>query len=116
MDLPDDATVSADRAMIAAILSNLLANAIEYSPTGGAVAVAVRRTRYAVELAVSNTNGSLAAGDLAHLLQPFWRKDAARTDPLAQRPRAGTGRRRTRGCTGRSCRSTWPTRTASASG
>jgi signal transduction histidine kinase len=81
MDLPGDATVSADRAMIAAILSNLLANAVEYSPTGGAVAVAVRRTRYAVELAVSNTNGSLAAGDLAHLLQPFWRKDAARTDP-----------------------------------
>jgi two-component system sensor histidine kinase QseC len=81
LDLPDDAIVSADRAMIAAMLSNLLSNAVAYSPPGGTIAVGVRRTRYAVELEVSNTNASLAPEDLGHLLQPFWRKDAARADP-----------------------------------
>ena len=30
---------------------------------------------------MSNTNASLAPEDLGHLLQPFWRKDAARADP-----------------------------------
>jgi signal transduction histidine kinase len=76
---PCDVVVSADRLLLSSILGNLLANAVEYAPAGGTVGWTLNEGA-AVELVVSNSNDTLEAADLAHVFEPFWRKDAARAD------------------------------------
>jgi signal transduction histidine kinase len=73
--------VIADRNMAVAIATNLLSNAVTYSPPGGLVDCAVRNIGSFIELSISNTNGSLTPDDLRHMAQPFWRKDTSRSDP-----------------------------------
>jgi signal transduction histidine kinase len=69
--------VETDVVLIAAIFGNLFANAVDYTPAGGALEWALSG---AGELSVVNDNASLAAADLPHVFERFWRKDAARTD------------------------------------
>jgi two-component system sensor histidine kinase QseC len=79
-ELPEHATLRADHAVVGAIVANLLSNAVEYCPRGGAVECAVRSRREGAELCVSNTNDSLTPDDLGSILEPFWRKDSSRSD------------------------------------
>ncbi len=77
-------SLASDRATLATMLGNLFANAVTYTPTGGRVMCrcegcdTVEGGRCVVE--ILNTNNSLGATDLPLLAEPFWRKDAARTD------------------------------------
>lgn len=75
-----DALVTTDKLMLASILGNLLSNAVEYAPAGGAVGWTIATGEAGVEVAVSNTNGDLQPADLERAFEPFWRKDAARSD------------------------------------
>ncbi|MCX7016589.1 MAG: ATP-binding protein [Candidatus Sumerlaeota bacterium] len=70
-----------DRAMLGAVLKNLLLNAVEHSPEGGRIAVSALSRDGAAGLSIANTNSSLTEDDLPHLFEPFWRKEASRTDP-----------------------------------
>ena len=81
-DVPRHTTVATDRALLTAALGNLFANAVTYAPRGTAVA-----TRAGVDaktgrclLEITNANDSLADADLPFLTEPFWRKDAARSN------------------------------------
>lgn len=71
--------IPTDRALLAAVLTNLADNAVEHTPEGGSVTWRVAATAEGAEIAVANTNDALTAADLPHLGEPFWRKDAART-------------------------------------
>jgi two-component system sensor histidine kinase QseC len=79
LDAPGPATVSSDRALLAAMLTNVLANAADYATDGTEIACAARRDGDRWELRVSNRHDGLGAADLPHLFEPFWRKDAARS-------------------------------------
>jgi signal transduction histidine kinase len=70
--------VQTDRVLLGAIVGNLLSNAVAYTPRGGQLSWRIS----AGEIAVENTNRSLSAEDLPHAFEPFWRKDAARSDGL----------------------------------
>ena len=72
-------TAAADRALLRSILVNLFDNAVDYTPTGGGIAIACARTAERVELTVSNTTVDLAADDVPRLFDRFWRKEAARS-------------------------------------
>jgi signal transduction histidine kinase len=72
--------VRTDRTLLASILGNLLANAVEYAPAGGRVSAAMATASDRVTLRIENTHRELAAEDLGRLFDPFWRKDQARTD------------------------------------
>lgn len=72
--------VVTDRAILGGIISNLLDNAVEHSPERGEVNLRARRAGGGIEICVVNTNETIGEGDLAFLVEPFWRKDAARTD------------------------------------
>lgn len=78
-DLPAAATVRSDRPMLLGMIGNLLSNAVTYTPSGGRIECRVRHAPGGVEVAIGNTCDTLGADDLAHLFEPFWRKDAART-------------------------------------
>jgi two-component system sensor histidine kinase QseC len=76
-DIPPDAIILTDRAMLRAILVNLLANLVEYTPAGGRGEI--RWHPKAGELKFSNPAGDLTAADLPHLFERLWRKDPARS-------------------------------------
>lgn len=75
--------ISTDRAMLISILSNLVSNAVSYCPAGGKIRIQAARDEAAggaLALQVENANATLAEEDLPRLFDPFWQKDASRTD------------------------------------
>jgi signal transduction histidine kinase len=74
------AFLSTDRLMLGSILANLLGNAVEYAPAGGELSWEVVRREDGTDVIIANTNADLGREDLAHVFEPFWRKDAARSD------------------------------------
>ena len=80
--------VLADPGVLEIVLSNLLSNAVEYSPASGEVELVTSITGEpdepdgrgrAVELRISNPSEALGERDLNQISEPFWRKDAARS-------------------------------------
>jgi PAS domain S-box-containing protein len=65
--------VSCDRHRILQVLANLIGNAIKVMPGGGAVRVAVRREGADVRFTVSDTGPGIAADDLGHVFDRYWR-------------------------------------------
>lgn len=79
----DGLIITADRVLLGSVLGNLVSNAVTYCPAGGEIQIAVGRAAEnagAIALRIANTNATLAAEDLPHIFEPFWQKDAARTD------------------------------------
>jgi signal transduction histidine kinase len=83
----DDAVVFADAEAIHQILTNLLENAIKYTPHGGKVTVRTRPLADdRIEISVTDTGMGIPAEDLARLFERFYRVDKARSKALG-----GTG-------------------------
>lgn len=80
--LPEHVTVRSDPTMLKALVGNLLSNAACHAPAGSVVTVAAEESPDAVRLVVTNPAGDLAEADIVHLGEPFWRKDAARSDGM----------------------------------
>lgn len=75
----DDCLVMADPRELSRVLSNLLTNAIRYTPAGGRVRVDAVRESGGVRLTVSDTCGGIPEADLASVFEPAWRGTDART-------------------------------------
>jgi two-component system sensor histidine kinase QseC len=78
--VPPELVVSADPVLLRSIASNLLQNAVDYSPAGGDVTVAARTTDTGFELQIRNQAPGLSANHVEKLFDRFWRRDAARAD------------------------------------
>jgi two-component system sensor histidine kinase QseC len=80
IDAADGVEVRTDPVLLRSILTNLIDNAVEYTPRGGSIGVegAVKDDRFL--LRVTNTTDCLAPEDLTHLFERFWRKESARSD------------------------------------
>ncbi len=79
-ELPEHTTVVSDPALLAAVLTNLFANAVAYAPSGGAIYCEIRPQNGRVQFRLVNAAKQLDSGDVEHVFEPFWRKDAARSD------------------------------------
>jgi signal transduction histidine kinase len=77
-DLPEPIELQTDPTFFASVIANLLSNASAYTPDGGAIEISARASGSELRFAVQNTCNGLSPGDLAHVFEPFWRKDAAR--------------------------------------
>ncbi|MBX3638559.1 MAG: PAS domain S-box protein, partial [Rubrivivax sp.] len=71
--------VSADPVRLKQVLLNLLTNAVKYTPPGGRVWVAWRRSDDQVHIEVGDTGPGLEPRQQERLFQPFERLDAARS-------------------------------------
>jgi heavy metal sensor kinase len=80
--------VDVDRSRMRQLIMNLVENAVKYTPRGGSVTVRLTAGDGRVALSVADTGIGIAAGDLPHIFDRFWRADAART---RTGERAGTG-------------------------
>jgi heavy metal sensor kinase len=85
---PRPVVVQADRSRIRQLLLNLVTNAVNYTPKGGEVGVELVDTESGIQLVVSDTGIGIAAGDLPHIFDRFWRADPARS---RDGDRSGTG-------------------------
>jgi histidine kinase len=65
--------VEADRDRITQVLTNLLGNALTYTPTGGRVAVTPRPTIRGAGVEVTDTGVGIAPGDLERVFDRFYR-------------------------------------------
>jgi two-component system heavy metal sensor histidine kinase CusS len=74
------AAVLLDPELFRHVVDHLLDNALRYTPVGGAIRVELEPLAPSgVRLAVENTGPGIAAVDLPHLFEPFYRTDPART-------------------------------------
>lgn len=86
-DVPRGAErVYADADALRTILSNLLDNALRYTPAGGKITFKARRDDGGVRLSVKDTGAGITSEHLHRIFERFYRADAARS-----RDEGGTG-------------------------
>ena len=83
---PEDAVVWCDSEAVSQVLSNLLDNAIKYTPAGGEITVGAQEAGPMVEFFVRDTGFGIPEEDLPRLFERFYRVDKARSRELG-----GTG-------------------------
>ena len=76
---PELGPVALDPALTRRLIGELLDNAVKFAPSGGTVGVATTATGRALRLAVENSGSPLATDAMAHLFEPLYRADQART-------------------------------------
>lgn len=77
----DPLPIDVDGRAMGRVLANLLANAIDRTPAGGAVAVAARREADNVVLSVSDGCGGIPVDDLPRVFDAGWRGAGERATP-----------------------------------
>lgn len=77
-DLPAKWRIETDASLGSAMVTNLMSNAVSHTPKGGEITFQLVPERR--QFVISNTNPDLTEGDLAFLVEPFWQKDASRSD------------------------------------
>jgi heavy metal sensor kinase len=75
--LPANCPVSADRIQIERLVSNLLGNAIKYTPAGGQVKVSLISAFDHVKLIVEDTGVGISPSHLPHIFDRFYRVPSA---------------------------------------
>jgi len=74
LDIHGPAMLRTDPVILGTILSNLFANAVTYTPTGGEIRLDCEERDGSVALSVSNTTEELESADLPRMFETFWRK------------------------------------------
>jgi signal transduction histidine kinase len=77
--IDDDARLSCDRDRVVQVLSNLIGNAVKFTPRGGEVTVSVNREPSRVRFEVADNGPGISDEQLPHLFDRFWRAHAHRT-------------------------------------
>jgi signal transduction histidine kinase len=87
-DVASSLKVEVDPIQVGRALRNVLANAAQHSPKGATVRVAIEAAGNEAMLRISDAGPGIAAEDLAHVFERFYRADQARG---AGEPRSGSG-------------------------
>jgi signal transduction histidine kinase/CheY-like chemotaxis protein len=73
-----NAEVMADRQRVVQVLSNLLANAIKFSPSGGRIAVDLVEDAQDCCIAISDQGPGVPEADRQHIFDKYWRTEGER--------------------------------------
>lgn len=76
-----DLCLQADEQKLQRVLSNLLDNAIKYTPSGRSIAVSVYGTDHAVRIIVRDTGAGIPEPELNHIFDRFYRGEKSRSEP-----------------------------------
>jgi signal transduction histidine kinase len=76
---PPGVAVLADRERVLQVLSNLLGNAIKFTPDGGRITLSAAPKGDTVRFAVADSGPGIAPADLSHLFDRYWKHDKGGT-------------------------------------
>lgn len=79
-EISGDCVVQTDATLFHAIVNNLLSNAATYTPERGKIEIHGRLIGGKLHFQCANTATDISVGDLPHLFERLWRKEASRTD------------------------------------
>ncbi len=82
----DNVVMSADGDLLSQAFSNLITNAVKYTPQGGTVTVATEREEDAIKVTISDTGIGIPEDEIPHIFERFYRVDRERS-----RKTGGTG-------------------------
>jgi len=82
----DDVVAPGDALWLQQLITNLLQNAINYTPEGGTVTLSLHRAGASARVVVEDTGPGIPAEHLSHLFDRFYRVDSGRS-----RDQGGTG-------------------------
>lgn len=74
----ENLAVAADRAMLRRAFSNVLSNAIRYTPEGGTIQASAQNDGDVTRICITNPGPTIPAKHLPHLFERFYRPDASR--------------------------------------
>jgi signal transduction histidine kinase len=80
-DLPEECSAEVDRVQIERLLTNLLSNALKFTPRGGDVRVILRPGEDRIELIVEDTGHGIPTEYLPHIFDRFYRVPVQGTAP-----------------------------------
>lgn len=86
----DEMVAEVDAELLGTALSNLLSNAIRYSPQGGAIVVTLAREGDGLAIEVADEGPGVPEAERTRIFEPFFRGQVQPTDPTGQ-GLAGTG-------------------------
>jgi two-component system heavy metal sensor histidine kinase CusS len=89
--LQGEGWISADRLMFRRAISNLLSNALRYTPAGGQVLVEIAQAPQLTTVSVENTGADISPELLPRLFDRFFRAEKSRNHPDADSDGAGLG-------------------------
>jgi signal transduction histidine kinase len=75
----EDVTVSGDPTRLRQLFLNLVTNAIKYTPRDGRVDLSLSKRLDAITFTVRDSGIGIAANDLPHIFDRFWRADRVRS-------------------------------------
>ncbi len=79
--LPDEACVQGDRVQLERLITNLVTNAMKYSPDGSLVTISVVPTETNIELIVEDQGQGIPAVDIPHIFDRFYRVRGRESSP-----------------------------------
>ncbi len=74
LDVNDPPKIDADPRRIAQVFSNLLGNAIKFTPEGGKVKLCARSRDGVLSVTIADTGHGIAPKDLEHIFDRYWRR------------------------------------------
>ncbi|UCD78677.1 MAG: HAMP domain-containing protein, partial [Desulfobacterales bacterium] len=84
-EAPDRLLINGDIRMIQRMVSNLLDNAVKYTPAGGTISVAAHSgSQQSIQISIRDTGIGISTADMPHIFKRFYRCDPSRSQ-------AGTG-------------------------
>jgi two-component system sensor histidine kinase ResE len=83
----DAPSIKGDGDRLAQVFSNLIDNALKFTPAGGQILISTKRNASMLDIIVTDTGKGISPEDLPHLFERFYRADRARTGGARQ----GTG-------------------------
>ncbi len=89
--VPDDLWLLADPDQIRRVLTNLLHNAVKFTPAEGQITCAVQPLDDCVQISVTDTGTGIPPHERARIFERFYQVDAARTGGAGSANRGGTG-------------------------
>jgi signal transduction histidine kinase len=75
----DQVMVNGDRDRLKQVFLNLIANAIQYTPSGGEIFLSIRKLGDQARVIVRDTGPGIPAEDLPHIFDRFYRAEKSRT-------------------------------------